>query len=144
MKNSDKQAILIQIAAEHGGVLRPADVVNAARPEDHPLHKYFEWNDKKAGEAYRRQQARQLITQVRVNVRDGKPIQAWVNIIADRNTDNEGYHGIVEVLSDEERLQQLKETAAKELEYFERKYSRIEELADVFAAAHRFQRGLKH
>ena len=43
------------------GTLTPEAVVDAARPEDAPLHEEFEWNDSEAAEKYRRQQARTMI-----------------------------------------------------------------------------------
>jgi hypothetical protein len=51
-----------------GGTLPPVDVVNSARSPKSPLHRYFEWNDAIAGEAYRLDQARMLIRSVRVSV----------------------------------------------------------------------------
>jgi len=38
------------------GILEPQDVVDAARPDDHPLHGAFEWDDGIAAEAHRRQE----------------------------------------------------------------------------------------
>ena len=43
-------------------------VVDAGRPEDSPLHPYFEWNDYLAGERYRRMQAGALIKSVSVEI----------------------------------------------------------------------------
>lgn len=65
---------LLQVRAE-AGALTPALVVDAARAKAHPLHSRFEWNDKIAGEAHRREQAHQLIRSVRVSyiAGDGAP-----------------------------------------------------------------------
>jgi len=51
-----------------GGVLYPADVVEAARNPNSAMHSQFEWDDSEAAEAYRLQQARALIRRVKVNV----------------------------------------------------------------------------
>lgn len=51
-----------------GGVIHPADVVEAARDPGSAMHRQFEWNDGEAAEAYRLQQARALIRRVKVNV----------------------------------------------------------------------------
>jgi len=48
------------------GVLTPAIVVDEARHEEHPLHDRFEWDDAVAGEAWRREQAHELIRSVRI------------------------------------------------------------------------------
>ena len=56
----------LQAIYDQAGVLTPGLVVDAARPEEHPLHHEFEWDDAVAGEAYRLSQARRLIRSVRV------------------------------------------------------------------------------
>lgn len=56
---------LQRIYHEHHA-LSPRLVVDAATPEDHPLHKYFEWDDEKASRGYRLVQARSLIRSVRI------------------------------------------------------------------------------
>jgi len=48
------------------GTIRPAAVVDEARPEEAPLHPAFEWNDPVAAEQWREHQARTLIRVVRV------------------------------------------------------------------------------
>jgi hypothetical protein len=57
---------LLQVRELHGAIT-PQRVVDAARPEEHPLHERFEWDDSVAGEAYRRHQAHDLIRSVRVS-----------------------------------------------------------------------------
>ena len=52
---------LARITEEQGGHLTPEAVVAAARPKSSPLHTLFEWDNKIAGEKYRRLQARTLI-----------------------------------------------------------------------------------
>jgi hypothetical protein len=56
----DVQAALAKLNKERNG-LRPSEVVAAAKPKASPLHNEFEWNDAKAGEEYRLEQARRLI-----------------------------------------------------------------------------------
>ena len=50
------------------GRLTPDAVVNAARDSENPLHPHFEWDDTKAAEAHRRNQARTLIKTVTLSV----------------------------------------------------------------------------
>lgn len=50
------------------GVLRPADVVDAARNPNSSMHGQFEWDDGEAAEQYRLYQARILIRRVQVEV----------------------------------------------------------------------------
>lgn len=68
LTNEQVKEALEKIANENGGTLRPADVVNAARDPEHPLHERFQWDDAKAGEAHRLDQARSLIKSVKVEI----------------------------------------------------------------------------
>ena len=45
---------------------KPRAMVDRARPKNAPLHPAFEWDNKKAGEAWRVHQARNLIRSVRI------------------------------------------------------------------------------
>ena len=60
----------LQTIYDDHGMLTPAIVVDEARPDDHPLHSRFEWDDAVAGEAWRREQAHQLIRTARVVYRE--------------------------------------------------------------------------
>lgn len=51
---------------ERQGSLSPELVVQAAVPENHPLHNRFEWDDSVAGPLYRLEQAAHLIRSVKV------------------------------------------------------------------------------
>lgn len=134
---------LEEIAKRHNGILRPVDVVNEARSEKHPLHNAFEWDDTVAAEAYRIEQAKELIrVQVVVIGNNPTPVRAFINLRCHRGTDNGGYRVMANVLNDREMLEELKNDAAQELMAFEQKYSRIKELADVFSAAAAFRRRL--
>jgi len=57
---------LSRLTEEGGGTLLAVRVVDAARPPRSTLHRYFEWDDSIAGEAYRLIQAGALIRSVRV------------------------------------------------------------------------------
>lgn len=67
---SDLRAHLQAIYDKHSD-LTPELVVREARPKRHPLHDRFEWDDAIAGEAWRRQQAHELIASVRIRYRSG-------------------------------------------------------------------------
>ena len=66
-----KQAMkreLDEIAARERGNLEPQAVVDRARDPNNVLHDSFEWDDSIAGEKYRLEQARALITTIYVTV----------------------------------------------------------------------------
>lgn len=80
MKPSKYESELQALYNQHGK-LTPNLVVEAAQDEDSLLHSYFEWDDEKAGGAYRLWQARQLIRTVRVTIAKGtQPVHLFVHV----------------------------------------------------------------
>ena len=59
------RARLAEIAAKHGGVLRPADVVRDAKNPSSVLHRCFNWDVQKAAHEHWLDQARELIASVK-------------------------------------------------------------------------------
>jgi hypothetical protein len=128
---------LTALAREHGGELQPKVVVDAARPEDSPLHKSFDWDDSHAAEQWRLQQARQLILAVVTYEKVGNkslPVRVFVSLTTDRHQDGVGYRLSQSVLSDSHHRQQMLADAMAEMNRFREKYRRLTELAKVFAA----------
>lgn len=83
--SGDLRGELLAVRAQHGE-LTPQLVVDVARDPAHPLHSRFEWNDAVAGEAWRRQQAHELIRKVKIVYREAtdtapeKSVRAFVAI----------------------------------------------------------------
>lgn len=79
---------LLTVRVQHGK-LTPQLVVDTARNPEHPLHSRFEWDDSVAGEAWRRQQAHELIRKAKVVYREAdestpeKSVRAFVAIRAE-------------------------------------------------------------
>jgi hypothetical protein len=132
---------LERIRRANGGLLRPEDVVAAARPRGSLLHGQFEWDDARAADEYRLWQARQLIrVAVTVLPQTDRPIRAYVSLRTDRTVAGGGYRSLCDVLSDGQLREQLLAEALDDLETFRTKYGRLRELAPVFAAARRVKR----
>lgn len=134
---------LQRIASEHGGQLRPADVVEAAKPIDSPLHSKFEWDDNEAAQRYRLWQARQLIAVTVEYIGSGKEAvlsRVFVSLSSDRRGDG-GYRSITAVMGDQRRRSELLNDAMKEMESFQSKYAELQELASVFAAMRKVRSG---
>jgi hypothetical protein len=87
-----------------GGRLTPDEVVAAARSPKHPLHSYFEWDDKVAGPLYRREQARELLAEVRYEVTNLN-LSAAIQYVRDPSADShtQGYVSTVNLANDEEQ-----------------------------------------
>jgi hypothetical protein len=125
---------LERIQATHNGI-SPQVVVDESKPKDAILHKCFEWNDTKAAEKYREQQARVLIANI-VTVKfeeeqeEIKPVRAFINVV---DCDEPAkYVSLKTALSDENYRKQMYDKALSELKSFQQKYSNLQELADLF------------
>lgn len=114
----EERKLLTQLAQRNGGVLRVDDVLEEARQEGSILHKHFEWNNDKAAEQYRRDQARALIQRCKITLVDNTPVQvrAFVSLPSDRDAGG-GYRLTAEVVSDEtmkaELVRDIKMTIAR-------------------------------
>lgn len=94
---------------EPDGRLTPAAVVEASKPKNHVLHRFFTWNDSEAAAKYRNFQARGLINRTFIAVSKGsekrKSRESHVIVVhkaivsvrdPERETKN-SYHPVVEV-----------------------------------------------
>ena len=95
----EKFQALQKIREANQGVLRASDVVKAARDPRHVLHKYFEWDDRKASERYRLLQARALARSVKILIRiDSKVIKTVVYVRDPRSGHKEqGYTYLIPI-----------------------------------------------
>lgn len=118
--------ILETMAAEDR--LTAANLVEDSRPEEAPLHNEFTWDDTKAAESWRRQEAMMIINSVEIRIENHEPVQAFVKISsAERN-----YLQTSVLIRAKETRDILLENALRELQGIQRKYAAIAELADVF------------
>lgn len=59
---------LRRLLVRDGGILTPSSVIEAAKDPKNPLHSCFQWDDRKAANLYRVEQARHLIRSVQVEI----------------------------------------------------------------------------
>jgi len=128
---------LEKIRERHGGVLRPADVVQyAANNRASVLHSKFEWDDERAGYEYRLWQAREIIrVVVRHEEKIEKPVRVYVSLREDRTEEGGGYRTLVDVMSNAALRQRLLEQAFDDFTRWQQKYRTLKELEPIFAAA---------
>ena len=125
---------LRSIAAKNDWLLKPEDVVEAARPANSPLHTRFTWDDSDAAHQYRLEQARKLIrTTIQYIEVDGKDssFRVFCSLTPDRENQGGGYRETTAVLSNRQWRNQLLNDAHAEMERFEQKYARLKELSGV-------------
>lgn len=122
------------VRKRHGGILRPADVVAFARDPQTALHAEFEWDDNKAAEQYRLEQARQIIRcAVRVVDEDSPPVRTYVSLYSDRRA-GDSYRSLEDTLGDPQLRQQLLAQALREAESWRLRYERLAELKPICRA----------
>ena len=125
---------LRSIAAKNDGLLKPEDVVEAARPANSPLHTRFTWDDSDAAHQYRLEQARKLIrTTIQYIEVDGKDqsFRVFCSLNPDRENEGGGYRETVAVLSNRQYRAQLLADALDDMRRFEERYARLKELSLV-------------
>lgn len=135
---------LEELAAVHG-TITPKIILEDSRDEKAPLHPCFEWNDGKAAEAYRLQQAREILVSLKVTVEKGeKEIQtrAFVNVSMEDEKDGT-FIAVGKALSAEDTRQVVLMRAMAELSYFRRKYETLTELSEVFLAIEQTSKKIK-
>lgn len=116
------------------GLIHPADVVNAARNEDSPLHPLFQWDDGEAAHQYRLLQARKVLqVYVVVQEAEGRNVRAFVSLTSDR-VQGGGYRAMTEVMSDDDMRAQLLHDALVQLQNMRKKYKGLQELYKVWSA----------
>ena len=103
------------------GSITPDLVIKAAKDPNNVLHHLFEWDDSKAGNAYRVDQARQIITSVKINiVTESRTISA-VSYVRDPRlpNDQQGYISVAKLKTD-------KDLAKDSIKYeFQRAYAHL-------------------
>lgn len=110
--------------------LTAKSLLDANRPENAPLHNEFEWNDSKAAEQYREQQARHIINCLCIvpESNDEQPVRAFFTIAQSQ------YENLSVLLSTQEKTDSLLNMALRELRSFQNKYSTLKKLQPVFDA----------
>ena len=118
----------------NNGRLEPALLVDASRPAEAPLHPAFEWNDQKAAEAWRQDQASTMIRHIAVVIDKPEGASATVRaFVSVKREEDRSYTSIAHALSDEELRAQVLRQAWAELEAWRSRYAELVELGKVFS-----------
>lgn len=113
---------LERIREENGGLLTVASIVEAAKDEDSPLHKHFDWDDNTAAEKYREWQARALIQKCKITI-ENRPdtiVRAFVSVPSDRKAG--GYRSVHEVLDDAVLKESLLREMHQRIAYWQKQH----------------------
>ena len=135
--SADKAGEMCEKLAAEGRLTADA-LLDANRPEDAPLHKAFEWDDKTAAEEYRRGQARHIISCLCIVTENKKEeIRAFYNL----ERKEPQYTPLNVILESPDEMDRLFKTALSELSAFQRKYASIKRLTPVFDAIDQLELG---
>ncbi len=122
---------------EQKGNLSAKSLLEVSRPEDAPLHNEFEWDNEKAAEKYREEQARGIIRNLTVVIDNSEPVRKFFNVSV---KSEKQYTRIETILETADMRASLLSQALSELENFRKKYSQLEELAEIFKAMEKTER----
>lgn len=138
-----------RLADQNGGVCPPSALVEEARPQDHPLHGLFEWNDAVAADSHRRQQARQVINSIRVVPAiedDSAPAPSFPAFVSVTKMDEDGvsrgYKPLAVVVERPDEYAQVLAEANAAFAALRRRYAALKEFGPVFAALDELVLGL--
>lgn len=128
---------------EREGKFTAKRLLEVSKDDDAVLHPCFEWDDEKAAESYRIDQARKIISNiVVVTVKESEnnepqnplTVRAFVNVEEQRYGSEGRFAPTVRALSEKETREIVLNNAKRELISFKNKYSYLSEFADVINA----------
>lgn len=150
---TDKEAkiygrCLEKIEKKKGGITSQ-DVLDEGASVRSPLHSYFVWDNKIAGEKYRLSQAAHLLRSIEIEIKisdKNRRTRAYLNVkISCPDTEKtEGiYVNLKKALTEPEYRKQVLQNAMKEIESWKEKYSLYSELSDIFEAIKKTKKRIK-
>lgn len=126
---------------EARGSLTPAILVDEARPDDHPLHHRFEWDDTIAAERFRRVQAAHIIRSVTITFGEAddtkKSTRGFVSVVREVEDDEDPdrhYLPTAEALSDPLTSRLVLRQFELDAKAFKARWSHLREYAQVVHA----------
>lgn len=115
------------------GPVTPEETLDAARPVDAPTHRFYEWNNKVAGELYRLDQTRYYLRSVEIVIdttdteEEQESVRAF-HVVTVAETEKRGYLHIDTIRNESALLAQVVETARRELVSWERRYHQYDSI----------------
>ena len=128
-----------QLRAKHGGELTTAQVLDAAKRTNSPIHDLFEWSDSKAAKAFRLRQAGDLIRSFHVVYEEApeRVHRAYEVVkrppVGEKNLGGKKtfYSTTDEIMCDPEKRDTLVLDALRQLTSWRRKFAGLTELQEV-------------
>jgi len=124
--------ILRKIESENNGLIKPEYVVAEARSRRSPLHDYFDWDNDHAAEQWRLQQARQLISTVRVEMQK-RNMRGFYHVRVETSDGGyeKGYVSVEKVISNQDLFLQKKRELLERIEYWQTEAENFDDLQGI-------------
>ena len=141
LHGADAQIVANEIEQIGESGVTPAQILDYARDENTELHKCFEWDDGKAAELYRMDQARTIIRCIVIKnepeeyteEKNLPPIR-FFHSVPPIDEEPRTYQTVNVIVRDEKKYNAVLEEAYKALQSFKAKYRYLAELEDVIEA----------
>lgn len=117
---------------EKRGSLTPVGIVDESRPEQAPLHPVFEWDDWKAAEEWRKQQAKQLVCCIVVKQENAKAEQ--VEVRAFEHVQG-GYHPVQVILREPDMKLELMRDVLRMTDAYKEKLRSLIDVSNAVESA---------
>lgn len=126
---------LEEVRLKHEGFLDEKDVVAEASNRSSALHPYFEWNDKRAANEYRLDQARDLIRSIVVSYPESQNESVRYYVSVKPSEDQEArYYPTELAVKNEDMRQNILAAALRDMKSFMKRYEQLQELSKLFNA----------
>lgn len=130
--DAEKAYKALEVIREKNGGLSDDGIVEAAKPKNHALHRWFQWDDDKAAMEHRRQQARQLIRSITVTYEEAPETTTRAYEVHTKTRPGDGnrtvYSTNEEVLSNPDARDRLIASAIRAAMEFRRRFKHLHEL----------------
>lgn len=124
----------LNLIREQNGAITPRVVVDDAASDNSPLHRCFEWDNDKAADSFRLDQARKLIGSIVVAQIDEKPVnkeaRAFVHIESGANR----YEPIQVAMASVDMRAEVLAKAQQEIKMWRARYAAYQEFAKLHSA----------
>jgi len=117
--------------AQIGDTATPAQILDKARDGGTELHKCFEWDDTRAAERWRIQQARHIVCSLVIKETDDDATNKPEIRVFYKTDNSSGYKPTTLILQDKDEYQKLLEKAKAEALSYKRRFEHLAEVDEI-------------
>jgi len=127
--------------------LSPQIVVDSARDEKSVLHECFNWDNKKAGESWRKQQARMLMNSIEIIIEhddeEEQVVPAFINLKFSDEDEEKRRYIMADIVANDISLREMAiQQALNDLLSWQKRFKDLKELGEIFGAIKKVQEKL--